>query len=164
MLAARSGYRAWVSRNTHRVEASVTEVWDVLADGWVYAGWVVGASRMRAVDADWPQVGSRLYHSFGTWPAVIDDHTEVLACEPGARLELRARGWPAGEAHVMLELRPADSGADAATEVTLEEDVTSGPGRLIPKPVRDLAMGVRNAEALRRLAFLAERRTQADSD
>ena len=48
-------------------------VWDVLADGWTYSGWVVGNSRIRAVDSHWPEPGSRILHSIGTWPAVIND-------------------------------------------------------------------------------------------
>ena len=44
---------------------------------------------MRAVDDHWPQVGSRIHHSAGVWPAVINDDTEVLGCEPLRRLVLR---------------------------------------------------------------------------
>ena len=36
----------------------------------------------------------------------------------------------------------------------------SGPSALIPKPVRQLAIGPRNTESLRRLAYLAEAHTQ----
>ncbi|MFL6157733.1 MAG: SRPBCC family protein, partial [Marmoricola sp.] len=52
-------------------------VWDVLSDGWLYPSWVVGAARMRDVDASWPAVGSRLHHSVGNWPLLLDDSTEV---------------------------------------------------------------------------------------
>jgi len=83
---------------TRRVHATTDAVWSVLADGWMYATWVVGASRIRAVRPHWPQLGSRIHHSFGVWPALIDDHTEVLECDPGRELLLKARGWPAGEA------------------------------------------------------------------
>jgi hypothetical protein len=84
---------------TRRVQASTEAVWAVLAAGWMYSTWVVGASRIRAVQQHWPQPGSRIHHSFGVWPALIDDHTEVLECDPGRELLLKARGWPAGEAH-----------------------------------------------------------------
>jgi hypothetical protein len=46
----------------------------------------------------------------------------------------------------------------AGTRVRIEEDATSGPGRLVPGPVRQAGLKWRNVEALRRLAFLAERR------
>jgi hypothetical protein len=52
-------------------------VWDVLADGWTYSGWVVGNSRIRAVSANRPAPGTRHLHSIGTWPAVINDETVV---------------------------------------------------------------------------------------
>lgn len=144
-----------MSHNSLLTRASPAEVWAVLADGWHYAGWVVGASRVRAVDAHWPAEGSRLHHSFGMWPAVIDDNTEVLASVADVRLDLRARGWPAGEADVSIRLRASGAG----TEIVIEEDAASGPGRLVPKPARDLMLHSRNAETLRRLAYLAERRT-----
>jgi len=50
------------------VSAPPEAVWEVLADGWVYTGWVVGASRMRSVDPAWPVPDARLHHSVGGWP------------------------------------------------------------------------------------------------
>lgn len=138
------------------VKATPDDVWAVLADGWTYAGWVVGASRIRAVDADWPDPGTRIHHSVGVWPLLIDDHTEALAAEPGRLLVLRARAWPIGEARVELRLEAAGVGA---TLVTMEEDVVAGPGRMLPRPARDVLIAQRNTEALRRLAHLAEGRT-----
>ena len=131
-------------------------VWDVLADGWLYPLWVVGATRMRDVDADWPTTGSRLHHSVGVWPAVLDDDTEVLAVEPLRRIELRAKGWPVlGEANVVMELH--EHGAE--TRVVMSEDAVTVPGTLVPKPIRAPMIMWRNTESLRRLAFLAERRS-----
>jgi short-subunit dehydrogenase len=137
-----------------RVEAGPEQVWDVLGDGWAYASWVVGASRTRDVDGAWPALGSRIHHSFGIWPAVIDDTTEVLLSQPGDELRLRARGRPMGEAHVVITLKSALGGS---TVVGIREDVASGPAALIPRPLRQLAISRRNREALRRLAYLAER-------
>ena len=129
-------------------------VWDVLCDGWLYPLWVVGASRMREVDDDWPAVGSKLHHSVGTWPLLIDDNTEVMECDPLQLLVLRARAWPTGEAEVRLHLSPHGSG----TRVVIEEDAVSGPGKLVPQPLRAPGLKWRNVEAMRRLAFIAERR------
>jgi len=137
-----------------QIEATPEQVWAVLSDGWLYPGWVVGASRMRGVDAGWPEAGTRLHHSFGVWPAVIDDQTHSLRASRGRRLELRAHGWPAGAAEVVLELEPHGSG----TLVRMREDAVAGPGRLVPPPVRRALTRARNHEALRRLAFLAEQR------
>lgn len=130
------------------------KVWKVLADGWLYPLWVVGASRMREVDDDWPAVGSRIHHSFGSWPLLLDDTTSVLECTPGSFLAVRARAWPTGEAEVKLHL----SAIGSHTRVVIEEDVSSGPGRLVPKPLRAAGLKWRNVESMRRLAFLAERR------
>lgn len=57
-----------MSENTTVINASTDDVWSVLSDGWLYPLWVVGASRMRDVDEDWPAVGSRIHHSVGVWP------------------------------------------------------------------------------------------------
>lgn len=135
------------------ITASPAQVWSVLADGWSYAGWVVGASRIRRVDGPWPAVGSRVHHSVGSWPLLLDDETEVLECDPSRRLVLQARGRPFGEARVRLELEPKGDGCT----VSILEDATDGPGRLIPKPLRQLAIVPRNRESLRRLAYLAKR-------
>ena len=35
-------------------------VWEVLADGWSYSGWVVGNSRIRVVSGNWPAPGARI--------------------------------------------------------------------------------------------------------
>ncbi|MPZ94902.1 MAG: SRPBCC family protein [Propionibacteriales bacterium] len=140
--------------NTRAIEASPDKVWEVLADGWLYPLWVVGATRMRAVDDTWPAVGSKLRHSAGVWPLVIDDNTEVLEVEPGRSLRLRARGWPMGEAEVLITLAPEGS----RTRVDIVEDAVRGPGVLVPKFLRHPMIKWRNAEALDRFANLAEGR------
>ena len=142
----------------HRIVAAPpADVWAVLADGWAYPTWVVGAARVRAVDPGWPAVGSRIEHSVGLWPLLLSDTTHVEDAEPERMLLLRAKGWPLGEAHVLLELRPEGTGC----VVTLREDAVSGPGALLPTPVRQAAIHPRNVETLRRLALLAERRDPA---
>lgn len=142
--------------STHRrtIHASADQVWSVLADGWLYPLFVVGASRMRDVDAGWPSPGSKLHHSVGTWPALIDDTTSVVDCDPPTRLTLRARAWPTGEADVTFRLEPRGP----ETEVVIEEDAATGPARLIPRQVRGPLLTWRNTETLRRLAFVAEGR------
>ncbi len=135
------------------VAAPADVVWSVLSDGWMYATWVVGASRIRAVEASWPAQGSSVHHSFGLWPLMVDDRTEVLRSVPERELVLKARGWPMGEAHVCITLTPERA---EHTTVSISEDVTAGPGRMIPVPVRQLVIGPRNVETLRRLALIAE--------
>lgn len=141
-----------MSRNTRTIAADPDRVWQVLSDGWLYPSWVVGATRMRQVDDEWPAVGSALHHSIGVWPLLIDDTTEVLEALPGRLLKLRAGGRPIVEAQVDIQLDASGAG----TLVTIEEDAISGPGRLVPKRLRDVALAWRNVETLRRLAYLAE--------
>jgi uncharacterized protein YndB with AHSA1/START domain len=137
------------------VAATPEQVFAVLSDGWLYPLWVVGASRIRGVDDTWPAVGSRIHHSFGVWPAVIDDTTHVRRVERDRSISLIARGWPLlGEAQVDITLVADGDG----TQVTIAEDAVRGPGTLVPRPFRQVAIGPRNAETLRRLAYLAEGR------
>ncbi len=136
------------------VKVSPADVFSVLADGWLYSGWVVGASRIRAVDEQWPAVGSKIHHSVGSWPALIDDTTEVVECVPDQRLVLQARGWPIGEGTVYLDLEQTEEGC----RVRIQEDASRGPGKLIPKPLRQLSILPRNRESLRRLQLIAEGR------
>jgi uncharacterized protein YndB with AHSA1/START domain len=139
-----------------QIEAPPEAVWDVLSDGWLYPSWVVGASRMRAVDAHWPEAGAELHHSVGAWPVLLNDTTSVLRSAPNSVLVLRARGWPMGEAGVELRLEPRGSGC----EVLMLEDVVTGPTKVLPGPVRTGLIGPRNAETLQRLAYIAEGRSR----
>lgn len=129
-------------------------VLDVLADGWTYATWVVGTSRIRSVDPGFPATGTRIAHSFGVWPAVIDDVTIVRSWDPERGIELQARGWPVGEARVRIEVAARGDGC----VVRIVEDAVRGPGTLLPKPLRTAVLVPRNVETLQRLANLAEGR------
>jgi uncharacterized protein YndB with AHSA1/START domain len=143
--------------SVHRTTpAAPAAVWAVLADGWSLAGWVVGSSRIREVDAGWPAAGTRAHHSVGAWPLLLDDSTSVVSAVPERELVLQARGWPAGEARVTLRLRREGGG----TRLDMTEVVTHGPGRLVPGPLQALAVAPRNAECLRRLVLLVEGRSR----
>ena len=138
--------------NHRYMDCSPESVFAVLADGWLYPSWVVGASRIREVDPAWPAAGTAIHHSVGVWPALIDDTTSVLEWDPPRHALLRARGWPIGEAHVAVDVKERGDGC----VVRITEDATAGPGRFIPVFLRDSAITARNTETLRRLAFLAE--------
>ncbi len=137
-----------------RLNCSPEQVFAVLRDGWTYPVWVVGASRMRSVDEGWPAPGTKLHHSFGVWPLLLNDTTEVLELDPGHRIVLEAGGWPIGNARVEITVEAAADGS----LVSMAEDVSDGPARLVPQPVRVAGIDVRNRETLRRLALLAEGR------
>jgi hypothetical protein len=143
-----------MSTNVRRMDCTPEQVFDVLADGWLFPVWVVGASRMRDVDEAWPEVGSHLHHSFGVWPVLINDETRVLEWDPPRRMVIKPAGWPLGEAKVTLEAKPSGDGC----LVRILEEAVKGPGALIPDAVLDVPLHIRNVETLRRLAFVAEGR------
>ncbi|HEY8455628.1 MAG TPA: SRPBCC family protein [Actinopolymorphaceae bacterium] len=142
---------------TRKVSASPKQIFEVLSDGWSYASWVLGTSHIRAVDPEWPRVGSKIHHMVGPWPFVIKDETEVIGMEPDSRLELHARAWPVGAAHIHITLVPKTS---TETEVRLAEELVDAPGRMIPHQVQELMFRPRNTETLSRLADLAEGRSR----
>ncbi|MGV3711446.1 SRPBCC family protein [Pseudolysinimonas sp.] len=141
-----------MSVNVRAMNCRPEHVFTVLADGWVFPTWVVGASRMRDVDEAWPAEGSHLHHSFGVWPVLIDDTSTMLEWDPPRRMVMRPAGWPLGEAQVTIEVKPRGAGC----VVRMSEKAVRGPGALVPPPLLDLLLHPRNAETLRRLAFIAE--------
>jgi len=146
-----------VSVATVRAHIDVTpqEVFAVLSDGWLYSGWVVGTSHVRAVEPSWPAPGSRLFHASGVWPATLRDETVVEEVTPRERLVMTAKGRPMGEARVEIVLAPQGNG----TEVTMTETPVSGPGEWMHNPISGVLFARRNVESLARLAAIAERRT-----
>ncbi|MFQ6392227.1 SRPBCC family protein [Nocardia sp. KC 131] len=139
------------------IEAEVTvpvgpeRAFEVLADGWLYASWVVGASHIREVDAGWPEVGTRIHYSLGLWPVTVQDVTEVRAVDAPRMLELEARLWPVGSARIRLDL---DRTAPGMTRIRMTEHAMSGPGQLVPNAVQGLLLKPRNQESLARLSDL----------
>jgi uncharacterized protein YndB with AHSA1/START domain len=129
-------------------------VWAQLGDGWIFPTWVVGATHIRDVDADWPAPGSRIHHKVGVWPLVINDTTQVLEAEAPFRLVLQARAWPLGEARIELDISEDGDGST----VTMRERPTHGVARWLHSPVQEALLRWRNREAIDRLATLAERR------
>ena len=141
-----------VKRDT---KATRKQVWDVIADGWTYSQWVVGNSRMRAVDPEWPNPGSTIEHSIGVWPMVLDDKTVVEECVPLERLVLLAKGRPFGKARITLRLSDIEGGG---CRIEMSEVPVGAPLGWVPKRVALAAAAPRNRECTWRLAALAERR------
>ena len=128
-------------------------VWEVLAQGWTYTQWVVGNSRMRAVDPNWPEPGSSIRHSIGIWPLVINDSTVVEECEPPHQLVLCARLGPLGAARITMLLHETPQGC----RVEMIEVPVEGAMGAVPNAIALAAAYPRNKECLWRLAALAER-------
>lgn len=142
---------------TKTTTATPKEVWNVLAQGWQYAGWVVGASRIRAVDKSWPEAGAHISHSVGPWPAMINDDTVVEHSIPEKELILLAKVWPVAAARITLRLHEIPEG----TRIEMSESAVSKPFSWIPQPVQSAALWRRNHECLLRLALIAEGRQSA---
>jgi hypothetical protein len=142
------------------IRASAVEIFEVLADGWSYGGWVVGAAHVRDVDPAWPAVGSRLHHRVGPWPISLDDATQVLEMDRDRRLVLDARAWPVGAARVEVCLEPIDANR---TRVRMSERLTAPPLlEWIPGAVQDLLIVPRNRQCLARLDDLAVHRVRGE--
>ena len=129
-------------------------VWDALADAGTYGDWVVGSRRIRAADPAWPAPGARFHHTVGLGPLSLDDHTESLEADPPSLLRLRAKARPLGTAQVTLELTPSQGG----TFVRMTENPDGLSAVLGINPLVHLLTMARNAESLRRLERIAERR------
>jgi hypothetical protein len=146
-----------VRRRTHATRA---QVWAVLADGWTYSQWVVGNSRMRAVDPGWPAVGTTIRHSIGLWPLVLNDLTRVEQCHPTQLLVLQAKTRPFGKARITLRLSDVEDGC----LIEMAEAPVGVPMGWVPDRVALAAAFPRNRECTWRLAALAERRQPDDGD
>ncbi|MGV0603898.1 SRPBCC family protein [Mycolicibacterium sp. XJ1904] len=145
---------------TRDIHASRQQVWDVMADGWTYSQWVVGNSRMRAVDPNWPVSGSEIRHSIGVWPLLLNDVTVVEKSVPPEELVLHAKGRPFGGARITLRLHDIPDGC----RVEMTEVPVSGPAAVMPSKLSDIAVYPRNRETLWRLASLAERLKPTEVD
>ncbi|HEY1489386.1 MAG TPA: SRPBCC family protein [Micromonosporaceae bacterium] len=143
-----------MSVNERVVNATPEQIRAVLADGWNYADWVVGAVHIRAVDARWPAAGSRVHHRIGAWPFTIADSTEVISFDPTGSLVMRARLRPLGEAVVSMSWRP--NGQDKC-RVRMEEQFVDGPGLAVRNKIGDVVLHARNNESLTRLEHLTRK-------
>jgi uncharacterized protein YndB with AHSA1/START domain len=141
---------AYVSRE---FDASTADVFAILLDPASYPNWLVGAESVHAIDASWPEPGSRFYHRVGIGPMTIPDHTEALAVEPGSMLRLRVRARPfiAG----VVTFRVIGDGDRCV--VTMEEEPARRVIGNLVRPVLDPVTHVRNHRSLRRLGELVGR-------
>ena len=144
-----------MSRNQIVVSASPEEVFDVLDDADAYPRWVVGARRLRRVDADWPNEGSEFHHAIGVRSAPsCTTPPRWSNTQPPHRIVLEVRFRPTGTARVELAVDATDDGS----VVTMEETPDSGPVSWLPRFVTDPALHARNAWSLQRLRHEIEQR------
>lgn len=149
MAAPTAGNGGAMAVTRRRMPHPPAAVLTLLADGKRYADWVVGAKRIRAVDAGWPEVGTQFHHTVGVGPLSTDDATEVLAfSRPDGPVVLKARAWPTGSARVTITFEAAPGGS----EVVIDEVPIEGPAKTLHNPVLDALINLRNVECLRRMA------------
>lgn len=136
------------------MDAAPEDVFATLADPWMLPVWVVGATHIRGVDDDWPAPGSQVHHQVGAWPIAISDVTEVVESDPPRRLVLQARGYPLGEARIVLTVEADGTGS----VVCMTEAANRGVARRFDNPLQRRFLSARNRESLDRLAAIAETR------
>jgi uncharacterized protein YndB with AHSA1/START domain len=134
------------------IDATPERVFEVLSDPDSYGYWVVGSSRIRDADADFPAPGSRFHHTQGIGGIGIRDATRVVAADPPRRLVLTVCARPLAVAEVTLDLASVTDG----TEVSFRERPLGGFAGRLPRLVVDPPTRLRNEISLRRLRKLAE--------
>jgi uncharacterized protein YndB with AHSA1/START domain len=130
------------------------QVWDVLADGYAYAEWVVGTREIRAVDDGWPEVGTAIHYTVGLGPLGFRGKTIVRRIEPGRQLGLEADGGPLGTARIVIEL--LEWGDD--TVVILDEHPLRGTAYRLHNAMSDAVLLLRGRPMVQNLARLVEKR------
>lgn len=127
------------------IAADPERVFAVVSDPRTYPDWLLGAQEIRAVDADFPRVGSVFHHSVGpTEETTVDDVSEVLAVERPRRLVLRVHvGRMVGIAELLVD------GTRDGSEVRFRERPAGLPRYAMPL-LRPMLHG-RNAKSLRQL-------------
>lgn len=133
------------------IEAPPAEVFEVLAEPRTYPDWLVGAKKIRGVDADFPDDHARFDHTVGAGPVSVDDSTEVIDVDEPERLKLRVHAGPI-HGEVELLVLPSPKG----TEVRFRERPI-GPLAFATPAFRP-SLQARNAESLRQLRKLVEER------
>ena len=147
-----------MSVNEIEVEAPPSAVWAVLADPPTYEEWVVGNKEIRDHDPNWPAAGTEFHHKVGFGPVAVKDKTVSLEALTARRLIMNVRAFPAGQGVVTFDLTESGAG----THVRMEELPAGGPIERLWPALAPLVK-VRNAETLRRLRRLAERRHKAQA-
>lgn len=141
-----------MAKNCVNTTLKPQDVFDHLLDPWRYPEWLLGASTMRAVDDDWPEVGSSFHHRVGFGPVKVNDRSKIIEIDPPRRLVLHVKATPAVQGVVTFTVEPTAEGS----VLWLEEGPALRIGQLL-RPVLDPATHVRNKASLRNLADLMER-------
>lgn len=135
------------------LSARPEDVFRVLANGWMYAHWVVGTKRVREVDGRFPRPGAGFEPELARGASAARRHTTCISVIPPHRIILHAAAWPSGLAHVSILLRPLDS---KHTRISIQEQPLHGLARAFALPGLRALVRWRNFEGLLRLRQLVE--------
>lgn len=131
---------------------SPEEIFSHLVDCAEYPKWLLGASKIRRIEAEWPAVGSCFHHTIGHGPLRFRDRSEVIAVDPPHRLELHVRVTPLVQGRVTFTVRPCGDGA----LLTLQEEPAARLIGNLVRPVLDPVTHLRNHRSLHQLAALMD--------
>ena len=146
-------------------DAAPEDVFAVLAEPRTYPDWLIGAAKIRDVDANFPSPGSKFHHVVGVRPFAIPDHSEVLDVEPNRSLTLLVKARPlfAGVVHFRIT---GDRDGDGCV-LTCEEAPTFPVLKDLMRPVLEPLIHARNQRSLKSMANLVriqkERRLQQEA-
>lgn len=143
-----------MARNKRKVNADQETVFGVLLDPHAYSDWVVGAYKVRDVDADWPAEGSSFHHQLARSSGGAKDKTTIIDIERPRQITLKAYARPLGAVEVKIRVEQVDS----ASLVVIDESPAKDSKLRQIKRLLDVFIYLRNIDSLRRLARIAEDR------
>ncbi len=140
------------------IHATPRQVWAVLADGSLYADWVVGTSDSRVTRGLWPEVGSALEYTVRIGPWTVAGTTVVRRVDAPAELELEVDSGPLGTARVAIEVRPWGK----ESLVIVDEHPLRGIGGTLHNAAVDALIQLRHRSMLARLANVVEKSARSE--
>ena len=141
-----------MARNEIVIDAPPSDVYATLLDAENYPKWVIGAKRLRNVDASWPRRGSRFSPEVGAGPVEMAANTRLVEKQENRLVVLCVQLQPLATAVVRLVLTSKARGRK--TRVVMTEEPTAGPVAWFRNPLTTATIAVRNALSLRRLRRL----------
>lgn len=142
--------------NHRLIRCGPKDVFSVLADGNLLAGWVHESSHVEDLDPGWPLPGSQSQHASRLGPLSLHDGAAIVEWDPPRHMTLTLHGRLVGTTVVTLDVERGANGCLAH----LSETVVTGPGLLLPARLRRAGLHLHNGERLERLARLAETRAE----
>ena len=157
MPGSTAGYRMTMAHVCRHFDAAPEDVFAVIAEPRTYPDWLVGALKIRDVDANWPSPGSSFHHVVGVPPLVMADSTTVMDIEPNRSLVLHVKARPFVSGRVTFRIT---GDGDDGCILSLEEEPKVRTLGNIVRPLMDPLTHVRNQRSLERMEPLVVKRRQ----